>query len=71
MSVASVGVAESQRRHCGDDWAPGHPSVDVEGTNVGFYVSAGVRPGQLPIRANVDALFGDVEGLALSVGFAF
>lgn len=51
--------------------ASGFEDVDLESQNFGLYVGFGFQPLDIPVKARFDLHFGDIEGVALSIGYAF
>lgn len=50
---------------------PGFDDIDTDSQNFGFYASVGYRCADVPVIARVDAHFGDIGGLAFTLGYSF
>lgn len=49
----------------------GAQDIDLEGENFGPYVGLEYLPYEVPITARLDLYLGDIDGVALSIGYAF
>ncbi len=46
-------------------------TIEMESANLGAYVGAGFTPPDAGLRARIDAFFGDVQGVVVTLGYQF
>lgn len=66
---ASAGLAASFTY--GTLEVPGFEDIDLDGQNLGFYASVGYLSSDIPVKARIDLHLGDIEGLAITLGYSF